>query len=247
MQNYQPNDWSEKQIEFYRAMLAYENQPAYAQLTRLVSFVNVALQCWLLGLAWFLLPMDFQWYQVFLIVVTAFLSADFVNGLVHLIMDNNDAYTSKMGPFVATFHLHHDTPRYQDKPLWRVYLDESGYKIWLAVLLVLSMGLTMLGELSAWLILFVAVFAIFSSLEEVSHFLCHNSQASWVVKLQKHWFLLPRQHHMLHHRLDNINYAFLNGMTDPLINTIARHFFAGYKTNTDKHTALYQHQKQICT
>jgi len=44
---------------------------------------------------------------------------------------------------------------------------------------------------------------------------------------------------MRHHRLDNVNYAFLNGMTDPLINWIAAVYYHGYQKTTDQHTALY--------
>jgi hypothetical protein len=38
---------------------------------------------------------------------------------------------------------------------------------------------------------------------------------------------------------DNVSYAFLNGLTDPLINHIASRFYRGYKQNTDLHYATY--------
>jgi hypothetical protein len=51
--------------------------------------------------------------------------------------------------------------------------------------------------------------------------------------------LLSRRHHARHHRDDNANYAFLNGVTDPLLNVVARRWARGYKRNTDLHYAAY--------
>ena len=230
--------WSIKQIQFYHAMVAYEQQPIYAWLTRMVAILNIGLQWLLLVWVW---QASASGGRVVLMAFLAFVAADFVNGLVHLWMDHYDDYTSNVGPLVAAFHLHHDTPRYQDKPIWRVYIDESGSKIWLLVVLCVAVLLQCLGLLSDEVLIFLAFFALCSSVAEVSHFLCHNSGSAWVRVLQRYKVLLPREHHMQHHRLDNINYAFLNGMTDPLINVIARRFFKGYHASTDQHTAMYQH------
>ena len=233
-------EWSAKQIEFNQAMTAYESVPIYMSINHVVSYLNISLQ-WLLVLLAVLSGVEWYWHIAMLVL--AFVVADFVNGLVHLYMDHNDAYTSRVGPFIATFHLHHDTPRYQDKPIWRVYIDESGSKIWLVFVLMLCVTVDLAGSMPSMLLCFLAYFCVWSSVAEVSHYLCHNSQATWVRALQKLWILLPNRHHMRHHRLDNVNYAFLNGMSDPLINRIAARLSRGYRTTTDLHTALYQQKK----
>ena len=51
--------------------------------------------------------------------------------------------------------------------------------------------------------------------------------------------LLSKRHHAVHHLRDNISYAFLNGVSDPLINAIAARFSRGYKQHTDLHYAAY--------
>ncbi len=234
-------DWSRKQIQFSTAMQRYESQPIYQTINKMVAWLNVSLQI-LLFMVVLGMNLSFEWHLV--VLVGAFVLADFVNGLVHLIMDHNDHYSSMVGPFIANFHLHHDIPRYQDKPLWRIYIEESGSKVWLLFFLIIWLGLFLLGALPVWLLCMGVYFGIWSSIAEVSHFLCHNSDSKTVVFLQSCWILLPKRHHMRHHRLDNVNYAFLNGMTDPLINWIAANFYRGYQKTTDQHTALYIKTRQ---
>ena len=83
---------------------------------------------------------------------------------------------------------------------------------------------------------------ILSSISEVSHYLCHNSN-SWLTKiLQKYYLLLPPKHHLMHHKKNNTNYAFMNGMTDPLLNIIAEKVYDGYVNNTDQHYKYYKKQ-----
>lgn len=233
--------WTDKQVQFNAAMQAYEHQPIYRKVNGLVSYLNFGLQVVLLGLSIISPISDFEHVVLFLL---AFVAADFINGLVHLYMDHNAHYDSAVGPFIAAFHLHHDTPRYTDKAIWRVYLDESGYKVWLLGVLLLTLAAQLAGALPAAALVFLTYFGICSCWAEVSHFLCHNSDAQWVKRLQKYWILLPKRHHMQHHRLDNVNYAFLNGMTDPLINRLAQRFGHGYRSSTDLDLALYQHLKK---
>ncbi len=231
------NQWNAKQLQFVAAMQRYEERRSYQLINKLVSWFNVSLQLFLMVLA-FRLDIGFGW-QIFA-VLAAYVLADFVNGLVHLYMDHNDDYSSMVGPFVASFHLHHDIPRYTDKPLLQVYVDESGYKLWLFFFLLVLLALFVWSTMPPLLLCMGAYFAVFSSIAEVSHYLCHNSSSRIVRQLQRFWILLPKKHHMQHHRVDNVNYAFLNGMSDPLINWIASVFYRGYKSNTDLHTALYQ-------
>jgi hypothetical protein len=51
--------------------------------------------------------------------------------------------------------------------------------------------------------------------------------------------LLGKRHHARHHLGNNVSYAFLNGLTDPLIDPIARRLYPGYKITTDLHFAAY--------
>ena len=229
--------WSAAQIGFAQAMMRYETRPVYARISRVVAYAVVGLQ-WVLLIAAWRSALGVVMHGV--LVCAAFVLADFVNGMVHLYMDHQRGYRSFVGPFVAAFHLHHDRPNYTDKPIFRVYLDESGSKIWLAVALVLFGIVVVFFGVAPWVLCFVAYFAFWSSWAEVSHFLCHNRKDAWVLWLQKYWLLLPRAHHMQHHRFDNVNYAFLNGMSDPLINGWARRFCRGYVGTTDLDTALYQ-------
>jgi sterol desaturase/sphingolipid hydroxylase (fatty acid hydroxylase superfamily) len=57
--------------------------------------------------------------------------------------------------------------------------------------------------------------------------------------LAKCGLLLSKRHHAHHHLEDNMNYAFLNGFSDPVLNVIAKRYYPGYKTTTDRHFACY--------
>jgi hypothetical protein len=238
----QQPQWNHKQVQFVAAMQRYENAWVYSFINKVVSWLNISLQIFLVILA-IRLEISF-WWQVFAIVV-AFVLADLVSGLVHLYMDHNDHYASAVGPFIAAFHLHHDTPQYIDRPLIHIYVDESGSKQWLVIFLVLLTMLFLFTTTSPVFLSIGAYFAVFSSLSELSHYLCHNRSNKTVHLMQKMWILLPKKHHMQHHRVDNVNYAFLNGMSDPFINWIARNFYQGYQSGTELHTALYQHIRHV--
>jgi Lipid desaturase domain len=235
------HEWSSKQIEFADAMGRYERFAAYAHFTRAVSWSIMALQ-----ITFVLLLCQLQLGLALHIAafLLAFMLADFVNGLVHLIMDHSQHYASAVGPLIASFHLHHDVPRYRDKLLWRVYVEESGSKVWLLLVALLLLVLIWFDLLPVFMQFVGVYFVVFSSVAEVSHYLCHNHDSPVVRSLQRLLLILPRVHHFKHHRLDNINYAFLNGMTDPLLNWIAKTYYQGYICSTDQHLKLYQYQKQ---
>jgi len=80
---------------------------------------------------------------------------------------------------------------------------------------------------------------ILSSIAEVSHYLCHNSNSAVVIFLMRIKLLLPKREHAGHHLKDNVSYTFLNGVTNKLVDFIAKMFFAGYKNKTDLHYAKY--------
>jgi len=237
----QETDPLQKKIaEFAQAMQRYHARFFYRTFSLFASCFIVPAQlltlCSLImrpspACLWGLLP-------YFLII---YLAADFINGLIHLYMDNNTDYCSPLGPFVAAFHLHHRQPRYRDLHPLKVYFYESGGKFWLIPYLSVVLYCQWFQHLSFYADFFLTLFGILSSLAEVSHYWCHNAgEGQTVIRtLQKIRILLPEKHHAKHHVDDNTHYAFLNGVTDPLINFIAGKLCAGYRHHADLHALAY--------
>lgn len=230
------SDLETKQKQFNRAMNLYENKKPYQLFGKIISIINISLQILLL---YKVLPLNIGiGWQIFSLV-TAFFLADFINGLVHLYMDNNDNYNSVQGPLIAAFHLHHRTPTYKTNPILLVYFNEAGSKIWLAGFMIIITIVNQIFEINSVILYSICYFSIFSTIAEVAHYLCHSPYNRIAERLQKICLLLNRKHHGRHHLEDNVNYAFLNGMSDCLINIIAKTFYPGYKNNTDRHFDLY--------
>lgn len=229
-----------KIAEFNLAMQRYSNKSIYICLERITSIGVLGFQIsTLIHLLWAYKGTGF--ILIISAVILAYILADLVNGLVHLYMDNNTQYNSIAGPFISSFHLHHLRPRYTIRHPLQVYFYESGTKFWLLAYLI---GVFLIQHYSHHLAFSLNIFlvftGIFSSIAEVSHYWCHATKTNKFIRfLQKYGVLLSKQHHSAHHQGDNINYAFLNGVSDPLINKIAHYYYAGYKNNADKHTAAY--------
>jgi sterol desaturase/sphingolipid hydroxylase (fatty acid hydroxylase superfamily) len=226
-----------KQEQYRRAMDKFEHHLVYRNLGTVVAAVIVLLQAVCLAL----LPWGaatLAWIPLF---VLAYVLADFVNGLIHMVMDNTADYTSVIGPLVAAFHRHHHVPKYRDRPVLIVLLAENSMKNWLAVYM---LGLVaVLGFLPPALAFTLLAFSLLSSVAELSHYLCHNSTHRFVRALQSARILLHPNHHRMHHEADNTHYAFLNGMTNPLVNWIAKRVYpGGYVETTDAHSAPYYHE-----
>jgi len=226
-----------KQEQYRVAMEKFERHVVYRNLGAVVAGVIVSLQ----AVCLVLLPWSaatLTWIPLFLL---AYVLADFVNGVIHMIMDNTDDYTSVIGPLVAAFHRHHHVPAYRNRPAWLVFLAENSMKNWLAVyMVVLAVAWSSLAPALAFSLL---AFSLLSSTAELSHYLCHNSTHRVVRALQSARILLHPDHHRLHHEADNTHYAFLNGMTNPLINFIAKRVYpSGYVGTTDAHSAAYYHK-----
>ena len=226
-----------KQSEFNAAMKLYERSPVYIYFNRFISISNIGLQFLMLL---FVADLSVSWQVHLLSFLMAYLLCDFVNGLVHMYMDSNDHYNWLGGPLVAYFHLHHKRPIYKKNPLPLVYFNETGYKVWLVPFLIASLILTRAQLVSPWVSALLMYFCFLSSIAEVSHYICHTINSRWAIFLGKLRILLPIGHHGKHHASDNMNYAFLNGVTDTVLNIIARKFFQGYKNNTDLHYATYE-------
>lgn len=225
-----------KQQQFNDAMELYTSRPAYRRFDTAVSVANISLQLFLLYRIW---PLPISAAGQLMALAAAYLLTDFVNGLVHIYMDNNDRYDSIAGPLIANFHLHHKTPRYKKNNLLVVYFNETGSKVWLVAYLAAVVLLA--GTLGSHpVMLAVLVYTgILSSVAEVSHYLCHSSTSVTAAWLAKAGLLLSKKHHAVYHLQDNANYAFLNGISDPLLNLIASAWFTGYKQTTDLHFAFY--------
>lgn len=223
---------------FCAAMHKYENQRIYQNLKLLVSCSVIILQAVTL---WSLITHynGTSFLTITLFFLIAFILTDFINGMVHMFMDNNTGYHSIIGPFVSSFHLHHYNVLYKKQGVLSIYFFESGTKFWLLGYLLIVAIIQKTCTLHYGLNVGLVAFGILSSLAEVSHFWCHNSNNAVIKHLQHAGILLSKKHHIHHHLTDNTHYAFLNGMTDPLLNLISRYFYAGYKNNADKHTSAY--------
>ncbi|WP_281183981.1 fatty acid desaturase CarF family protein [Trichlorobacter lovleyi] len=225
-----------KQQQFNAAMQRYTGLQRYQVVSTLVAVANLTLQCCLLFRVWSY-SIGAAW-QVAVILV-AFPVTDFMNGLVHMYMDNNDRYESLAGPLIANFHLHHKTPQYKKRNLLAVYFIETGSKVWLVGYLAIIYLSAVFFAIPP-VVLFVLVYVgILSSVAEVSHYLCHSSTSGFSRLLGNCGILLSKQHHVRHHLQDNTSYAFLNGISDPLLNLIAARIYKGYKQTTDLHYATY--------
>ena len=221
-----------KRRQFAAAMVKFRSDAWYQHFGLMVSATNVSLQAILL-LRLFWSPLGFG-FQVLALAV-GYLAADFLNGLVHLVMDGYEDYTSLAGPLVANFHLHHRTPRYTPHHLAAIYFLESGSKIWLVVFLGLTLAFS--GWLPAFALHLLVFTGVLSSVAEVSHYLCHTSNSRVAKVLAAGGLFLSKRHHAKHHQGDNTHYAFLNGFTDPLLNLIAKKYSRSYKRGTDQHYA----------
>jgi hypothetical protein len=227
---------TDKQQQFNAAMARFNSGKGYVGFGWLVATINSGLQLYLLYRVW---PLALGPLGQVLVLLVAWLLTDFVNGLVHMVMDNCDRYESLVGPLSANFHLHHKIPRYRQNPLLVVYFLESGAKVWLVgylALVALALPLLQATPFLAWLLVY---FGILSCVGEVSHYLCHNSMSPLAGWLGNCGILLGKRHHARHHLHNNVSYAFLNGLTDPLIDPIARRLYPGYKITTDLHFAAY--------
>ena len=218
-------------------MELYNSRSIFKLLSLSVSVVNVSLQLYLLYLVW---PKPIGAVGQMISLLTAYFVTDFINGLVHMFMDNNDRYDSPVGPLIANFHMHHKIPQYKKHNLLVVYFTESGSKIWLVGYLLsvlLLFGISVVDPTVLHVLVYVG---ILSSIAEVSHYLCHSSISVVAEYMGRCGLLLSKRHHARHHLQDNISYAFLNGATDPILNMIASACCKGYKQNSDLHYAHYE-------
>ncbi len=225
-----------KQKQFNAAMALYESRKVYRLFGIFVSVANIALQIYTLFKV-LTLSIGFGWQIAS--ILAAYLITDFVNGLVHLYMDHNDRYESWAGPLIANFHLHHKRPRYEDNNVLVVYFIETGSKVWMVLYLAAVAALFHIPGINPVLLYTLTYIGILSSVAEVSHYLAHNSMSPVALFLARIKLLLTKRQHALHHLQDNMSYTFLNGLTDPLVNRIARRYFIGYKNSTDLHYATY--------
>lgn len=220
-------------------MELFASKSIYRRIGTLVSIVNISLQVYLLWRIWpYSIGAALQAVSIFV----AYLVTDFLNGLVHMYMDNNENYESPAGPLVANFHMHHKIPQYRKHNLLVVYFNETGSKIWLIGYLLAVAFLLHFFAVSPVVLYILVYIGIFSSVAEVSHYLCHTSTSPLVIFLGNMGLLLPKKHHASHHLNDNNGYAFLNGFADPPLDLIAKKFCKGYKNHTDLHFACYEVQ-----
>jgi hypothetical protein len=168
------NKLDRKVNEFIQAIQKYLDHKSYKSFETLVSFLVITLQ----AITLFNLIYTYEntsYFYCTLVLVIAYVATDFVNGLVHMYMDNNTYYTSFFGPYIAAFHLHHAKSIYQIRHPLKVYFDESGTKFWLLVYLFFLVSIQLNGSLSVPLNVGLVAFGIFSSVADLSHYWCHNA------------------------------------------------------------------------
>ena len=232
--------FQQKVNEFCIAMNQYENNPFYSNLELVVATLVVSLQ--MITLVNLFQTYDGTSYPgILATLVLAYIATDFINGFIHMYMDNNTHYNSIVGPYISSFHLHHQKLKSRYKNSLAVYFFESRTKFWLLVYLILLTVLQKLVPVNYNLNVGLVAVGIFSSLAELSHYWCHNAtKRNTILKRLQRWgILLSPKHHAHHHRSDNTHYAFLNGVSDPLLNLISNYFYQGYKNKADKHTTAY--------
>jgi len=229
-----------KVSEFSDAIEKYQTFSLYTKFETLLAIMIIILQALSLINLWRTYHYHSALSIIFILFI-AYLATDFFNGLVHMIVDNNTHYNSIVGPFIAAFHMHHFKMQYTERHPLKIYFIESGHKFWLGLYLILLIAAQQFMSLSANLNLSLVAFGLLSSIAEVSHYWCHNGSKNnaIITFLQKYRLLLSLKHHRIHHVHDNMNYAFLNGISDPLLNIIARHYYKGYQNHSDKHVATY--------
>lgn len=228
-----------KQEEFNEAMLRYHQRKRYINIQKLISiFVIISQVILFLNIMNFSLPL---FWHVFIFLLAYFLT-DLVNGLGHMYMDNSDSYNSLIGPYIASFHLHHRTVKYKNHNLFLMYFNETGTKLWLfpAYISVLLLSYIQFNEYLLTLFVYIG---FLSCLAELSHYLCHNSSNKSVHFLQNIGILLSPSKHKQHHACNNIQYAFLNGSSDFIIDAIAKKLYKGYKITTDRHYETYEYKE----
>ncbi len=228
-----------KYSDFQKAMDLYNSCSAYYATNIATSILIILLQVLSIITMLRLVHIEYASQYVFPIILS-YIATDFINGCVHMYMDNNTNYRGILGPFVAAFHLHHLAPAYRKRNPLKVYFYESGSKFWLlGYLVVLNI---FQSTLSPGISVFFVGIGMFSSFAEVSHYWCHNATDNdYIIRsLQNLNILLSKKHHRIHHQEDNKHYAFLNGIADPLINIIAFKLFDGYKSHSDLHTMAYR-------
>lgn len=227
-----------KRKQFNLAMEQYEKNKIYKMIGKITSLINIIIQLSMIIIIYFNNISLNLYFHISILIIT-YILADLVNGFIHMYMDNNDNYESIFGPLIASFHLHHKKPLYKRNNIILVYFNEAGSKIWLGILSIIFILTFYFFKLSPSIIYFVLYFSLFSSIAEVSHYLCHVSNSKIADVFRKLGLLLNKKHHGRHHIEDNINYAFLNGVSDPIINIIASKYYKGYKNGTDLHYANY--------
>jgi len=84
-------------------MELYEGRKGYKLFGRFVSVVNIFLQIYVLSLA---LELSIGFWLQLAAIVAAYLLTDFINGMVHLYMDDNDNYESLAGTTMSHWQGH---------------------------------------------------------------------------------------------------------------------------------------------
>ena len=133
-------------------------------------------------------------------ITLAYIAADFLSGMYHLVTDRGWNIPSQL----SQFNNHHERP-------WTMTFD------WEPLLAGLPMILA-----GWWLsIAFLVWLGVFLSLAQVPHYYAHHPAPRWIVFLQEADLILPVELHAAHHEPPhNKDFCVLSGWTNGLINAI---------------------------
>lgn len=168
------------------------------------------------------------WLQLVLYALFAYVTADFVSGLVHFLADNfGNPETPFFGKvFVFAFREHHVDPKAITR---HAFVETNG-----ANSLVSLPGLIYFYYESApvadftfrfyFLVFYLSIFMT-NQIHKWSH---ADKISAFVAALQRWHVILPPQHHDVHHKAPYDKYYCITcGWLNPLLNRV--HFFQGLK------------------
>jgi hypothetical protein len=135
-------------------------------------------------------------------VIAAFFLADLASAVFHLVTDRGCG----LPIMVRWFLKHHDAPETMTFDLMPAIV---GLPIFVAGLFTLP-----------WLL---CSFGLFLSFAQIPHYYVHHPAPAIVRFLQRSRVFLRPAAHLSHHRSFDRDFAVLNGMSNPLVNWLARY------------------------